>query len=343
MPFSPQQFLRTGRSLGVSEQILQAAILRADRITRHRSDRAVVFTLGHLAVLSGVHYKTLRNWVGRWGPEPYRQFFLSKTPDRRRTAPAASRPMRRIAVPAPALMAEQRWLLERILHTAPQHAASVAFHRKSDIVDAARLHCGCRWLIKLDVRDFFESIYEPAVFRVFQDLGYAPLLAFELTRLCTRVKPDQDEAPGDAGMTRDLVGRGVPAYERIKLGPPAPWGRSRSLHPSDRAVEMRRYDMGGRLALPMGSLPQGAPTSPLLANLAVRTMDERISKIAADYGLVYTRYADDIALSTADKAFDREKAGEVIGKVFYELDRQGLRPHQAKTRIVPPGARKIVL
>ena len=257
--------------------------------------------------------------------------------------PPASRPMRRIAVPTPVLMAQQRWILERVLHTAPRHSASVAFHRKSDIVDAARMHCGCRWLIKLDVRNFFESIHEPAVFRVFSELGYAPLLAFELTRLCTRVTPGQGDAFGDVGMTRALIGRGVPAYDRIKAGPPDPYGRPRSIRPEDQLVELQRYDRGGAFALPMGSLPQGAPTSPLLANLAVRAMDERISEIADDHGLTYTRYADDIALSTAAKSFDRHKALVVIAKVLHELDRQGLTPHHAKTQIVPPGARKIVL
>ncbi|WP_328811983.1 reverse transcriptase family protein [Rhodococcus sp. NBC_00297] len=44
-------------------------------------------------------------------------------------------------------------------------------------------------------------------------------------------------------------------------------------------------------------LPQGAPTSPALANLVARGLDRRVAGLARARGLVYTRYADDLALS----------------------------------------------
>jgi hypothetical protein len=97
------------------------------------------------------------------------------------------------------------------------------------------------------------------------------------------------------------------------------------------------------MALPLGSLPQGAPTSPLLANLAVRHLDERLAAFALARDLVYTRYADDITISSSSAGFTRGDAAEVVGLVQRELERAGLKPHYAKTCLISPGGRKIVL
>lgn len=47
-----------------------------------------------------------------------------------------------------------------------------------------------------------------------------------------------------------------------------------------------------------GRLPQGAPTSPLLANLAFMPKDLLIYEYCKQHGLIYTRYADDILISS---------------------------------------------
>ncbi len=44
-------------------------------------------------------------------------------------------------------------------------------------------------------------------------------------------------------------------------------------------------------------LPQGAPTSPALANLSAYSLDVRLSGLARSFGATYTRYADDMAFS----------------------------------------------
>lgn len=48
-----------------------------------------------------------------------------------------------------------------------------------------------------------------------------------------------------------------------------------------------------------GGLPQGAPTSPRLANVVNYGMDMALQKLADNQGAVYTRYADDLTFSLA--------------------------------------------
>ena len=55
-----------------------------------------------------------------------------------------------------------------------------------------------------------------------------------------------------------------------------------------------------------GILPQGAPTSPLLANLVCRSLDNELMKLAKKYKCIYTRYADDICISSNLHDFPKE-------------------------------------
>jgi RNA-directed DNA polymerase len=81
----------------------------------------------------------------------------------------------------------------------------------------------------------------------------------------------------------------------------------------------------------------------MLANLAVRSFDEAVAEIALTHGMIYTRYADDITISTKRTDCDRSMCAKIIGMVFEEMGKVGLSPNISKTRVVPPGGRKIVL
>jgi RNA-directed DNA polymerase len=78
-----------------------------------------------------------------------------------------------------------------------------------------------------------------------------------------------------------------------------------------------------------GVLPQGAPTSPKLANLVCSKLDARIYGYAGPKGIVYTRYADDITLS-AQSIQKIHKAKNFIGTIISDED---LSINHSKTKL----------
>ncbi|GAA0370428.1 hypothetical protein GCM10009092_38400 [Bowmanella denitrificans] len=78
-----------------------------------------------------------------------------------------------------------------------------------------------------------------------------------------------------------------------------------------------------------GGLPQGAPTSPKLANLVCAKLDSRLHGYAGPKGIVYTRYADDLTLSaqTPQKIY---KAKQFIGTIISD---EGFSLNKEKTKI----------
>jgi RNA-directed DNA polymerase len=83
-----------------------------------------------------------------------------------------------------------------------------------------------------------------------------------------------------------------------------------------------------------GRLPQGAPSSPKLSNLACQQLDSRIQGYSGPKGIIYTRYADDITLSAFNEAKIR-KAQPMIEMIVKD---EGFVVNHKKTKIC--GARK---
>jgi len=65
-------------------------------------------------------------------------------------------------------------------------------------------------------------------------------------------------------------------------------------------VDLSDHDIGlvSKIVCKDGALTIGAPTSPLLSNAVMFGFDAAIASYCANVGAVYTRYADDIAVST---------------------------------------------
>ncbi|MGA5187669.1 reverse transcriptase family protein [Streptomyces griseoincarnatus] len=92
----------------------------------------------------------------------------------------------------------------------------------------------------------------------------------------------------------------------------------------------------------VGRLPQGAPTSGAVANAVARPLDEALAALADRYDMTYTRYADDMTFSTL-RPFARPVLTRCVAEITQAVAATSFTLHRKKTRVVPPGARKIVL
>lgn len=148
--------------------------------------------------------------------------------------------VRMISAPYSDLKRVQRWVYENILLkdlSSVSPCAEGFIPKDNDdirnIVTNARRHARSKWLINVDIQNFFDSIKYDSVWKYFSKFGYEEEVVDVLAKICTY-----------------------------------------------------KY-----------RLPQGAPTSPMLSNLIVQSMDEAFVELASKCNCIYSRYADDITLS----------------------------------------------
>ncbi len=98
-----------------------------------------------------------------------------------------------------------------------------------------------------------------------------------------------------------------------------------------------------------GSLPQGAPTSPILSNMICLGLDKALLRFARDHRMKYTRYADDITFSSTIKgataciAMPSDAGGVSISEVIEGIIvSNGFRINMSKAGIFKYGARQVV-
>ena len=82
-----------------------------------------------------------------------------------------------------------------------------------------------------------------------------------------------------------------------------------------------------------GRLPQGAPTSTLLANLVLSSFDHEIRSICVLTGVAYSSWVDDLA-------FSGDSATQVIGPVIAVLRKAGFSVSHQKIEVMGRGDRK---
>lgn len=153
------------------------------------------------------------------------------------------------------------------------HPAAVGFRIGHSVVDNANPHLGKRYVLKMDIHDFFFSIRSLRVKKAFEKIGYPENVSKVLGALCC----------------------------------------------------LHRH------------LPQGAPTSPSLSNIVSYEMDRKLAALAAEYGLTYTRYADDLTFS--GDVFPKE---QIIPRIKQIIRDEKFEPNYKKTRFINEYGKKII-
>lgn len=87
-----------------------------------------------------------------------------------------------------------------------------------------------------------------------------------------------------------------------------------------------------------GSLPQGSPCSPKLANLSAWTLDVRVQGYVGKRGVTYTRYADDLSFS----ALNPSKITKIIPMIKSIINNENFEVNPEKTRIAGLARAKII-
>jgi len=105
-------------------------------------------------------------------------------------------------------------------------------------------------------------------------------------------------------------------------------------------LEAQGVDYATRQRFATPHLPQGAPTSPALANLVALRLDHRLNGLARRHDARYTRYADDLTFS-GDKGF-RDRLPSFQRTLSEIVMNEGFALNAAKTRVMPNSTRQTV-
>jgi hypothetical protein len=217
---------------------------------------------------------------------------------------AASGAIRVLEAPKHRLKVVQRQLLDEVVGLIPPHDAARGFRPGGSVRSYAAPHARQAVVVRLDLEAFFASVTVSRVYGIWRSAGYPEPVAHRLAGLVTTVLPRS-------------AWRGVP-------------------RPADEGLLDAHWRLGRRLAAP--HLPQGAPTSPAVANLAAFGLDVRLAALARSWGGRYTRYADDLAFSGG--AGWGRGTSRLLDAIEQIVRDEGFRLNARKTGVMPHAGRQ---
>jgi Retron-type reverse transcriptase len=139
-----------------------------------KANLPVIFDRVHLALLLGIKYAELSTIIN-CEYNYYTEYNIAKK----------SGGQRIIQSPALILKYIQRWILDNILNNLHVSKYANGFCKNKSIVTNAIVHTNKDCVINIDIKDFFPSIDQESIFRIFYYYGYSKDISYVLSKLCT--------------------------------------------------------------------------------------------------------------------------------------------------------------
>lgn len=173
--------------------------------------------------------------------------------------------LRYINAPDKTLKGVQKRILKKILNNIEVSPYAIAYIDGKKLRDNAEPHIKHKYLLKMDITDFFGSItYFQVVSSVFNKKRFPVQIGAMLTSLC--------------------------CLEEV--------------------------------------VPQGAPTSPMISNIVMKSFDDAMGGWCKKRGITYTRYCDDLTFSADTPLYGVYKKAE---KMLYK---RGFEVNELKTKFI---------
>lgn len=159
------------RSRGISDEFTKTCLDYAKNLFQR--DLPVIFDRQHLSLLLGLDEQYINSVV--YGADcHYRTFYIRKK----------SGGVRELSAPHYTLKYVQGWIYQNILKNVKVNYCAHGFRPKKSILTNAKVHVNNRFLLKIDMKDFFPSIDINKVVNIFRSMGYSNHVSFYLASIC---------------------------------------------------------------------------------------------------------------------------------------------------------------
>ena len=159
-------------SENMDDNSFQKYVFYAEKLLEN--ELPVIFDMKHFSLLIGIEYLELMKIIN-----------VSERFYNKRHIPKKSGGYRQLFIPAIRLKYIQRWILDHILVRIKISEYATGFCKDKSIVTNAKFHIGKECVLNMDMKDFFPSINDELIFRIFAYYGYTKKVSYMLATLCT--------------------------------------------------------------------------------------------------------------------------------------------------------------